>query len=62
MLYRLLFPADSVDVVVVVVMGWQCKHALMGVALVAEVLLRRRPVPVVVLPDIGLSVAVGIVL
>ena len=62
-LYLLPFPADSVHVVVVVVMGWHCKYALMGVGLVAvEVLLRQLPVPAVVLSDIGLSVAVGIVL
>ena len=55
--------ADSMDSFVVVVMGWHCKHALMGVALVvAEVLLRQLPVPVVALPDTGLGVAVGIVL
>ena len=56
-------PADSVDSVVVVVMGWHCKHALMGVALVvAEVLLRQLRVPVVALPDTGLGVAAGIAL
>ena len=39
-LYLLLSLADSVDVVVVMLMGWNCKHALMGVVLVAaEVLL-----------------------
>ena len=63
MRFLLPCPADSVDSVVVVVMGWHCKHVLMGVALVvAEVLLMRLPVPAVVLPDIGLGVAVEIVL
>ena len=62
-LFLLPCPADSVDSVVVVVMGWHCKHALMRVALVvAEVLLRQLPVPVVALFDTGLGVAVGIVL
>ena len=60
--YLLPFPADSVDVVVVVVMGWHYKHALMGVVLVAEVLLQQLPVPVVALPDTGLSVAAAIAL
>ena len=51
------------DVVVVVVMGWHCKHALMGVVLVvAEVLLQQLPFPAVALPDIGFGVAVEIVL
>ena len=55
--------ADSVDVVVVVVMGCHCKHALMGMALVVvEVLLRQLPIPVVVLPGTGLGVAVRIAL
>ena len=55
--------ADSVDSVVVVVMGWYCRHALMAAVLVvAEVLLQRLLVPAVVLSDIGLGVAVGIVL
>ena len=63
MLFLLPCPADNVGSVVVVVMGWHCKHALMEVALVVvEVLLRQLPVPVVVLPDTGLSVAVGITL
>ena len=63
MLFLLPCLADSMDIVVVVVMGWHCKHALMGVVLVvAEVLLMRLPVPAVVLPDIGLGVTVGIVL
>ena len=63
MLFLLPCPADSVDIVVVVVMGWHCKHALMGEALVvAEVLLRQLPAPVVVLLDTGLGVAAGIVL
>ena len=49
--------------VVVVVMGWHCKHALMGLGLVvAEVLLQQLPVPVVALPNTGLDVAVGIAL
>ena len=60
--YLLPFPVDSVDVVVVVVMGWHYDHALIGVVLVAEVLLRQLPVPVVALPDTGFGVAVGIVL
>ena len=55
--------ADSVDVVVVVVMGCHCKHALMGMALVVvEVLLWQLPVPVVALLGTGLGVAVGIAL
>ena len=62
MLFLLPCPADSVDRVVVVVMGWHCRHALMGVALVvAEVLLQQLPVPFVALPDTGLNVAAGIV-
>ena len=60
--YLLPFPVDSVDVIVVVVMGWHYKHALMGVVLVAEILLRQLPVPVVALPNIGFGVAVGILL
>ena len=59
----LLYPADSVDIVMVVVMGWHWKHALMGVVLVvAEVLLQQLPVPVVALPDTGLGVAARIAL
>ena len=59
----LLCLADSVDSVVVMLMGWHCKHALMGVTLVvAEVLLRQLPVPVVAPPDTGLGVAAGIAL
>ena len=55
--------ADRVDSVVVMVMGWHCKHALMGVTLVvAEVVLRQLPVAVVALPDTGLGVAAGIAL
>ena len=62
-LFLLPFLADSMDVVVVVVMGWHCKHALMGVVLVvAEVLLQQLPFPAVALPDIGFGVAVEIVL
>ena len=62
-LFLLLCPADSVDIVVVVVMGWHCRHASTGVVqVVAEVLLKRLPVPVVVLSDIEPGVAVGIVL
>ena len=62
-LFLLPSPADIVGSVVVVVMRWHCKHALMGVALVvAEVLLRQLPVLVVVLPDTGLVVAAGIAL
>ena len=62
---RFLLPcsADSVDSVEVVVMGWHCKDALMGVALVVvEVLLQQLTVPVVVLPDPGPGVATGIAL
>ena len=56
-------PANSVDIVVVVEMGWHCKHASTGVVqVVAEVLLQRLPVPAVVLLDIGPGVGVGIVL
>ena len=62
MLSLLPFPVDSVDVIVVVVMGRYCRHALIRVVLVAEVLMRRPPVPVVALPDNGLSVAAGIAL
>ena len=62
-LFLLPCPANSVDSVVVVVMGWHCKHALIGVGLVVvEVLLRQLPVPVVALPGTGLGVAVGITL
>ena len=61
-LFLLPCPADSVDIVVVVVMGWHCTHASWVVQVVAEVLLQRLPVPAVVLPDIGPSVAVEIVL
>ena len=61
-LYLLPFPADSVDVVVVVVMGWHSRHALIVVVLVAaEVLLRSLLVPAVLLRDIGIGVVVGIV-
>ena len=63
MLFLLPCPADSVDRVVVVVLGWHCKHALVGVPLVVvEVLLRQLPVPVVALPDTGLGVTAGIAL
>ena len=63
MLFLLLCPADSVDIIVVVVMGWHCKHALMGVILVvAGVLPWQLPVPVVALPDTGLGVSAGIAL
>ena len=56
-------PTDSVDSIVVVVTGWHCKHVLMGLALlVAEILLRQLPVPVVALPDTGLGVTAGIAL
>ena len=62
-LFLLPLPADSVNIVLVVLMGWHCKHALTGVVqVVAEVLLQRLPVPAVVLPDIGPGMAVGIVL
>ena len=55
--------AASADIIVAVVMGWHCKHALMGVVLVvAEVLLPQLHVPVVALPDTGLGVAAGIAL
>ena len=63
MLFLLPCPANTMDIVVVVVMGWHCKHALIAVVLVvAEVLLQQLLVPAVVLPDIGLGVAMGIVL
>ena len=63
MLFLLLCLADSVDSVVVLVIRWHCKHALMGVTLVlADVLLWQLPVPVVALPDTGLGVAAGIAL
>ena len=62
-LFLLSCLADSVDIFVVVVMDWHCKHASTGVVqVVAEVLLQRLPVPAVVLTNIGPSVAVGIVL
>ena len=62
-LLLLPYPADSVDIVVVLVLGWYCKHALMGVVLVVVgVLLRQLPVLVVALPDTGLGVAAGIAL
>ena len=62
-LFLLPYPADSVDSVVVVVMAWHCKHALMGVALVVvEVLLRQLRVSVVALRGTGLRVGVGIAL
>ena len=62
-LFLLQCTADSVDSVVAVVMGWHCKHALMGVVLgVVEVLLRQLPISVVALPDTGLGVAAGIAL
>ena len=62
-LYLLPCPVDTVDVVVVVVMGWHCEHALMGVVLEAvEVLLRQLPVPAGALLDTRLGVAAGIVL
>ena len=62
-LFLLPCPADSVDIVVVVVMGWHCRHAWTGVVqVVVEVLLQQLPVPVVALPGTGLGVAVGIVL
>ena len=63
MLFLLPCPADSVDIVVVVVMGWHCRHALMGMVLVVVgVLLRQLPVPVVALPGTGLGVGAGIAL
>ena len=63
MLFLLPCPADRVDIVVVLVMGWRCKHDTTWVVqVVAEVLLQRLLVPTVVLPDIGLGVAVEIVL
>ena len=61
-LFLLSCPADSVDIFVLVEMGWHCRHALMGVVqVVVEVPLQWLPVPAVVLPDIGPGVAVGIV-
>ena len=63
MLFLLPCPPNSVDIVVMVVMGWHCKHASTGVIQeVAEVLLQWLPVPAAVLPVIGPGVAVGIVL
>ena len=64
MLFLLPCPADSVDsVVVVVMMGWHCRHASTGVVrVVAGVLLKRLLVPAVVLSDIEPGVAVRIVL
>ena len=63
MLFLLPCLAGSVDRVVMVVMGWHCVHALLGVALVvAEVPLRALRVPVVALPDTGLGVAARIAL
>ena len=54
---------DSVDIIVVLVIGWHCRHGLIEVVqVVAEVLLRHLPVPVVVLLDTGLGMAAGIVL
>ena len=62
-LFLLPCPADSVGFVVVVVMGWHCRHASMEVVqVVAEVLLRQLPVAVVALPGTGLGVAMGIAL
>ena len=55
--------SDSVDIVMVVVMGWRCINDLMVVVqVVAEVLLQQLLVPVVALSDTGLDVAVGIAL
>ena len=56
------FQADNIDVVVVVVMGWHCKHALMAVVLVAEVLLLQLPILVAALRDTRLGVAARIAL
>ena len=62
-LFLLPYPADSVDIVVVVVMGWHYKHVSTEVVqVVAEVLMQRLSVLTVVLPDIGLGIAVGIIL
>ena len=62
-IFLLRCPADSMDSVVVVVMGWHCRHASTGVVqVVEEVLLKRLPVPAVVMSDIEHGVAVGIVL
>ena len=62
-LYLLPFPADSMGVIMVVVIGWHCNHALMGVVLgAAEVLLWQLPVPAVALLDTELGMAAGIVL
>ena len=61
--FLLPFPADGVDVIVVVVIGWHWKCAVIGVVLVvAEALLQQLLVSIVVLHDIGLGVSVGIVL
>ena len=47
----------------VVVIGWHCKHAWMGVALVvAEVLPQQLSITIMALPDTGLGVAAGIAL
>ena len=62
-LFVVPYPADSMRIVVVVVMGRHCRHVSTEVVqVVAEVLLLRLPVSAVVLPDIGSSVAMGIVL
>ena len=62
-LFLLPYLAHSVGIVVVVVMGWHCRHVRTEVVqVVAEVLLLRLLLPAVVLPDIGSRVAVGIVL
>ena len=59
----LLFPVGSVVGVEEVEIGKRYRHVLTEVVLVvAEVLLQRLPVPAMVLPDIGFSVAVGLVL
>ena len=61
MLYLLPFPVDTVVGVGGVEMCCRCRHVSTEVVLaVLWVLLRRFPIPVVVLPDTGLVVAVGI--
>ena len=62
MLSLLSFPVSSVDVVVIVVMGWHCRHLLLEVVLVVvEVLLWLLPVLAVVLHDIVVGVVMEIV-
>ena len=57
------FPVGSIIGVGRVEMGERYRHVLMEVVLVvAEVLLQQLLIPSVVLPDIGVAVAMGIVL